>query len=55
MPDIRANTSCGINHSFIKEALNLEGLMIARSGNDVPTVIQEMNRVYGKDSFDKVS
>ncbi|MGA9149082.1 MAG: ABC transporter permease, partial [Candidatus Nitrosopolaris sp.] len=26
-------------------------IVLARSGNDVPTVIQEMNRVYGKDSF----
>jgi len=44
MPDIRANTSGGINHSFIKEPLNLEGLMIARSGNDVPSVYDDYVR-----------
>ena len=30
-------------------------IVLARSGNDVPTVIQEMNRVYGSDSFGIVS
>jgi putative ABC transport system permease protein len=30
-------------------------IVFARSGNDVPTVIQEMNRVYGSDSFGFVS
>jgi putative ABC transport system permease protein len=30
-------------------------IVLARSGNDVPTVIQEMNRVYGRDSFGIVS
>ena len=26
-------------------------IVFARSGNDVPTVIQEMNRLYGNDSL----
>jgi putative ABC transport system permease protein len=30
-------------------------IVLARSGNDVPTVIQEMDRVYGSDSFGIVS
>jgi putative ABC transport system permease protein len=30
-------------------------IVLARSGNDVPTVIQEMDRVYGSDSFGFVS
>jgi putative ABC transport system permease protein len=30
-------------------------IVLARSGKDVPTVIQEMNRVYGSDSFGIVS
>ena len=30
-------------------------IVLARSGNDVPTVIQEMNRAYGSDSFGIVS
>jgi hypothetical protein len=29
--------------------------VFARSGNDVPTIIQEMDRVYGSDSFGIVS
>ena len=30
-------------------------IVFARSGNDVPTVIQEMNKVYSSDSFGFVS
>ena len=48
------NTNVG-NTFFHRLGLNDQMIVLARSGNDVPTVIQEMNRVYGSYSFGIVS
>jgi putative ABC transport system permease protein len=48
------NTNVG-NTFFHRLELYDQMIVLARSGSDVPTVIQEMNRVYGKDSFGIVS
>ncbi|MGA9152105.1 MAG: ABC transporter permease, partial [Candidatus Nitrosopolaris sp.] len=48
------NTNTG-NTFFHRLGLYDQMIVLARSGNDVPTVIQEMNRVYGSDSFGIVS
>ena len=49
---INANTG---NTFFDRLGLYDQMIVLARSGNDVPTVIQEMNRLYGSDSFGIVS
>jgi putative ABC transport system permease protein len=48
------NTNTG-NTFFHRLGQYDQMFVFARSGNDVPTVIQEMNRVYGSDSFGFVS
>jgi putative ABC transport system permease protein len=48
------NTNVG-NTFFHRLGLYDQMIVLARSGNDVPTVIQEMNRVYGSYSFGIVS
>jgi putative ABC transport system permease protein len=48
------NTNVG-NTFFHRLGLYDQMIVLARSGNDVPTVIQEMNRLYGSDSFGIVS
>jgi len=48
------NTNTG-NTFFHRLGQYNQMIVLARSGNDVPTVIQEMNRVYGSDSFGIVS
>jgi putative ABC transport system permease protein len=48
------NTSTG-NTFFHRLGQYDQMIVLARSGNDVPTVIQEMDRVYGSDSFGIVS
>jgi putative ABC transport system permease protein len=48
------NTNTG-NTFFHRLGQYDQMIVLARSGNDVPTVIQEMNRVYGSDSFGIVS
>jgi putative ABC transport system permease protein len=48
------NTNVG-NTFFHRLGLYDQMIVLASSGNDVPTVIQEMNRVYGSDSFGIVS
>jgi putative ABC transport system permease protein len=48
------NTNVG-NTFFHRLGLYDQMIVLARSGNDVPTVIQEMDRVYGSDSFGIVS
>jgi putative ABC transport system permease protein len=48
------NTNTG-NTFFHRLGQYDQMIVLARSGNDVPTVIQEMNRVYGRDSFGIVS
>ena len=48
------NTNTG-NTFFHRLGLYDQMIVLARSGNDVPTVIQEMNRLYGSDSFGIVS
>ena len=45
---INANTS---NSFFHKLGQYDVMVVLATSGNDVPTVIQEMDRLYGNDSF----
>jgi putative ABC transport system permease protein len=44
------NTNTG-NTFFHKLGRYDQMIVLARSGNDVPTVIQEMNRLYGSDSL----
>ena len=44
------NTNTG-NTFFHRLGQYDQMFVFARSGNDVPTVIQEMDRVYGSDSF----
>ncbi|HYV52001.1 MAG TPA: ABC transporter permease [Candidatus Eisenbacteria bacterium] len=48
------NTNTG-NTFFHRLGQYDQMFVFARSGNDVPTVIQEMDRVYGSDSFGIVS
>jgi putative ABC transport system permease protein len=48
------NTNTG-NTFFHRLGQYDQMIVLARSGNDVRTVIQEMNRVYGSDSFGIVS
>ena len=48
------NTNTG-NTFFHRLGQYDQMIVFARSGNDVPTVIQEMDRVYGSDSFGIVS
>jgi putative ABC transport system permease protein len=48
------NTNTG-NTFFHRLGVYDQMIVLARSGNDVPTVIQEMNRLYGSDSFGIVS
>jgi len=48
------NTNTG-NTFFHRLGQYDQMFLFVRSGNDVPTVIQEMDRVYGSDSFGFVS
>ena len=47
---VKINTNTG-NSLFHKLGQYDVMVVLAHSGNDVPTVIQEMDRLYGNDSF----
>src|SRR5215831_12790853 len=51
---VMINTNTG-NTFFHRLGQYDQMIVFAKSGNDVPTVIQEMDRVYGSDSFGIVS
>jgi len=51
---VMINTNTG-NTFFHRLGQYDQMIVFAKSGNDVPTVIQEMHRVYGSDSFGIVS